>query len=324
MIETNRGIGKVSLLPIGALTQGLQGEQLSEMAALKEAGCVAVTNADATIRDHRTLLRCYEYAASLGLTVFSRPEDADLSRGGHAHAGAYASELGLPAIPSASEALAVARDCILAEETGVRIHFSQISSALALKWILRAQQDGLPISCDVAMPNLLYTDAQLTGFNSLYRTTPPLRSESDRQALLGALAEGHIQAISSNHRPHEPAAKMAPFCSSEPGLATLDSFVPDLIQLADKSPLSIMQLINAVTAGPAECLGLPTPSLIKPSSPKGHSAVVINPKNLWQLNPANTYSQGHNNPRWGSQLQGQAVITLHEGQLTYLSEKIEF
>lgn len=319
MIETNRQIGKVALLPIGALTQGLEGEQLSEMAALKEAGCVAVTNADSAINDHRTMLRCYEYAASVGLTVFSRPEDADLSRGGHAHAGAFASRLGIPSIPSASEALAVARDCILAEETGVRVHFSQISSALALKWIQRAQQDGLPISCDVAMANLLYTDAQLVGFNALYHTTPPLRSENDRQALLAALAEGHIQAISSNHRPHEPAAKMAPFCSSEPGLATLDSFVPDLIQLMDDTALSVEQLIHAITAGPASCLGLPTPSL-QTNGPA--NIAIINPSNAWQLNPENAYSKGFNNPRWGSELRGQAVITVHNGQLTYLSEKI--
>jgi dihydroorotase len=321
MIETNREIGKVTLLPIGALTQGLKGEQLSEMAALKAAGCVAVTNADTSISDHRTLLRCYEYAASVGLTIFSRPEDADLSRGGHAHAGAYASRLGIPAIPSASEALAVARDCILAEETGARIHFSQISSALALKWIRRAQQDGLPISCDVAMANLLYTDETLTGFNALYHTTPPLRSEKDRQALLEALSEGHIHAISSNHRPHEPAAKMAPFCSSEPGLATLDSFVPDLIHLTETTSLSIQQLISAVTNGAARCLDLPVPSL-HCAGPA--NAVIINPKSCWQLNPENTYSMGHNNPRWGNELRGQAVITLHNGQLTYLSEKIEF
>lgn len=319
MIETNRQIGKVTLLPIGALTQGLKGEQLSEMAALKESGCVAVTNADTAISDHRTLLRCYEYAASVGLTVFSRPEDAHLSRGGHAHAGAYASSLGLPGIPSASEALAVARDCILAEETGVRIHFSQVSSALALKWIRRAQEDGLPISCDVAIANLLYTDKQLVGFNSLYRTTPPLRSESDRQALLEALAGGHIQAITTNHRPHEPAAKMAPFCSSEPGLATLDSFVPDLIALSQTTQLSIEQLIYALTLGPAKCLGLSAPSL---SSDSGASITVINPNNPWQLNPGNAYSKGFNNPRWGKELHGQTVITVHEGYLTYLSEKI--
>ncbi|MEJ2682261.1 MAG: dihydroorotase [Gammaproteobacteria bacterium] len=316
LIESSTRSGHVDLLPVGAMTQGLAGTQLSEMAALKDAGCVAVTHAAAPITHHRTLLRCYEYAANLGLTILSRPEDPDLAADRYAHAGAYASHLGIPAIPAASEALAVARDCILAEHTGATIHFSQISSAAALKWIIRAREEGLPITCDVAISNLLYTDETLIGFNSLYHTQPPLRSEHDRQALLEAIAHHHIQAISSHHQPHDLAAKMSPFSSSEPGMATLDSFVADLLHLVESKALTVEDMVRSVTVGPAQCLGLTSTTLTE-NDPA--NCMVIDPQHRWLLNETSSHSHGHNCPHWHQALTGANLLTVKAGAMTYLA-----
>jgi dihydroorotase len=203
--------GHARVLPAGALTRGLDGEQISEMAALKLAGCPVMSNADRPVRDTRVLRRALEYASTYGLCTFLHPADAYLSEGGLVHEGRMATQLGLPGIPEAAEVLGVARDLALAEQTGARVHFRGLSTGRATAMLAEARSRRLPVSADVAAHQLWLTEDALAGFNADARLIPPLRTAADRDALRAAVAAGEITAICSDHQPHEPDAKLNPF-----------------------------------------------------------------------------------------------------------------
>ncbi len=306
--------GACRVLPLGALTQGLQGQLLSNMAALKRVGCVAVTNMREPLQDNLVWRRGLEYAATCDLPVFFYPEDEALAQGGCAHEGAQASQLGLQGIPQTAETLALARDLLLVEQTGVIAHFSHLSCAASVEMIRTAQAQGLPVTADVALSHLLFTDACLQGYDSLYHVQPPLRSESDRLALLQALREGVVGAVSSGHLPHEAAAKMAPFAASEPGMSTLQVLLPHLLSLLQQEQLQPLQMLASLSQGPAKVLGLPVPSLQVGQQP---DLVVIDPQRDWVLDEESSLSAGRNVPGWQACLQGRVERVVLDGRLAW-------
>ena len=183
ILDRAREAGHTKVFPIGALSKGLEGEQLAELVALRDAGCVAFGNGLDSFRNNRTLRRALEYAATFDLTVIFHSQDFDLAEGGLAHEGATASFLGLPGIPESAETVALARDLLLVEQTGVRAHFSQLTSARGAQLIASAQARGLPVTADVALYQLILTDEALIDFSSLYHVQPPLRTQADRDGL---------------------------------------------------------------------------------------------------------------------------------------------
>ena len=199
ILDRARESGHAKVFPIGALTRGLAGEQLSELVALREAGCVAFGNGLTEFASNRNLRRALEYAATFDLTVILHSQDSDLAEGGLAHEGAAASFLGLSGIPETAETVALARNLLLVERSGVRAHFAQLTSARGAEMIAQAQARGLPVTADVAMYQLILTDEALHGFSSLYHVQPPLRSTADRDGLREAVRAGVISAISSHH-----------------------------------------------------------------------------------------------------------------------------
>ena len=221
--------------PLGAVTKQLNGEQLSELHALRESGCIAVSNGRNPYKSNRVLLHALEYAATFNIQVFFHPQDAELAESGCTHEGLISSNLGLPSIPTSAETVALSRDLLLIEQTGVRAHFGQISCAKSVELIAQAQAKGLPVTADVAISNLLFTDANLASYDSDYHVQPPLRSETDRQALIAGIKSGVITAICSNHQPHEPAAKQAPFAATEAGISTLETLLPSGLTLVEKA-----------------------------------------------------------------------------------------
>ena len=259
--------GQVRVFPIGALTRGLEGEHLSELVALRDAGCVAFTQGLAPMRSNRILRRALEYAAGFDLPIIFRPQDPDLAEGGLAHEGPTAARLGLVGIPETAETVALARDLLLVEQTGVRAHFSGLSCARSMDMLADAQARGVAVTADVAMYQLLLCDEDLEGFSSLMHVQPPLRSRSDRQALRQAVASGVVQAISSHHQPHEPEAKRVPFAASAAGISSIEVLLPLALTLVADGLLELPALLARLTCGPADALHLPPADLPLASAP---------------------------------------------------------
>lgn len=305
--------GYARVVSLGALTKNLAGEQLAEMSALKNAGCVGVSNASYTIRSTEVMRRAMEYAASQGMSVFLHAQDPWLAADGCAHEGAVSVRLGLPGIPEAAETIAVARELQLIEQTGVRAHFCQLSSERAVKMIARAQHDGLLVTADVTAHHLFLTEMDIGFFDSQCHVQPPLRTQRDRDGLRAALQQGAINAICSDHQPHDLDAKLAPFPSSEPGISGLETLLPLTLRLVDEGVLNLSQAIASITQAPAEIVGL------NASLGAGERAdvCIFDPEQYWPLTPETMFSQGHNSPFLGWELKGRVTHTLLAGHLSF-------
>lgn len=306
--------GYARVLTLGALTRGLQGEHLGEMAALKQAGCVGMSNSTNPIVNTLVLRRALEYAATYDLTVFLTPADPWLSAQGSVHDGEVATWLGLPGIPVAAETTVVARDLALIEEIGVRAHFCRLSSTRAVEMVNQARVKGLPVTADVSMHHLHLSERDIGRFDSLCHVLPPLRSLRDKQGLRQGVAAGAIAAICSDHQPHEPDAKQAPFSDTAPGISGLDTLLALGLRLVEEDLLPLSTLIERLTANPARILGLDMGHL-------GIGAIadicIFDPDQAWSLETSNMISRGHNSPFLGWTLQGRVCYTLLAGQVIY-------
>lgn len=313
ILDRAQEAGHAKVFPIGALTKNLAGEQLAELVALRDAGCVAFANGLAPVANNRTLRRALEYAATFDLTVIFHSQDADLAEGGLAHEGATASFLGLPGIPETAETVALARNLLLVEQSGVRAHFSQLTSARGAEMIAQAQARGLPVTADVAMYQLILTDEALLGFSSLYHVQPPLRTAADRDGLRQAVKSGVIGAIASHHQPHEPDAKLAPFGATEPGISSVELLLPLALTLVQDGLLDLPTLLARLTSGPAKALRLPAGRLAV-----GAPADLLLFEAQGQTVAGETwYSKGGSSPFIGHCLPGKVRYTLVDGRISF-------
>jgi len=306
--------GMANVFPIGALTQGLQGEQLSNMVALTDAGCVALSNHGHDLASNRVLSRALEYAATHDLLVVFHPNDSSLSEGGCAHEGMMSTMHGLAGIPETAETIALMRDLLLVEKTGVRAHFARLSCAKSVEMIADAKASGLDVTCDVALHNLLLTDEVLKEFDGQFHVLPPLRSENDRLTLIEGLKTGVINAICSDHQPHEKMAKVAPFAATEPGMANVEVLLPLALRLMDEGDLELDQLLTALTVGPAACFGLEAGSLAVGSFA---DFVVFDSTDKWIWDQSTRKSKGSNSGFNGEQMAGRVLQTYISGQRVY-------
>ncbi len=310
--------GVVRVLPVGAMTRGLGGEQLSDMAGLLSAGCVALGSGGRPTANSRVLRRCMAYAHTFGLTLFVQPENASLSAGGCAHDGVLAARLGLPGIPEVSETTAVSELLLLAEETGARLHIGPLSCARSLQLLESARQGGLRVTAEVAIHHLVHTDARIDGYDSTYHCRPPLRSEEDRQALLAGVESGLVDAITSQHRPQDGAAKQAPFPETEPGLSTVESVFSLGLGLVQSGDLSLGRLLEALGRGPAEVLGQAVPA-IEPGNPADF--FLVKPDESWWVAPETLLSAGKHAPVLYDNLPGVVSCTYVGGHCAYSDQK---
>lgn len=299
-----RDAGAATVHVLGALTQGLRGEALAELSALKAAGVVGVSNGLQPLANLLVTRRALEYAQGLGLTVHVVALDAALANGGCAHEGAMATRLGLSPIPAAAEVAAIRQWISLVEDTGAAVHFGRLSSARGAELVESAQARKLPVTADVAIHHLLLTDAALEGFNAMAHVIPPLRSADDREALRGAVAKGVISAICSDHQPHEPDAKVNPFPVTEPGISGVDSLLSLSLRLVEQGLLSPLQWAARLTSGPASVLKMPAPRI---AVGEPANLILVDPSADWVLNGATMKSRGHNTPFWGERLQGRVL-----------------
>lgn len=309
-----RRIGNARILTTGALTANLEGERLSEMAALVRAGCVAVGNGNRPLASTLVERRALEYATTFGIRVFLRPEDRHLRAGGCAHEGAVSARLGLPSIPSAAESVAVARDLALAEHTRAKIHFRSLSTQTAARMIKDGQDAGLQVTADVAAHQLHMTEMDVDGFYTEGHVSPPFRTLADRDALRRAVADGTIAAITSDHQPHEPDAKQRPFPETEPGISGLETLLGLTLRLVDEQVLDIKTALHRVTAGPADILDLPYGRL-GVGAPA--DVCVFDPERDWMLDRTSMKSKGHNTPFGGWDFPATVTHTVFNGRVVY-------
>ncbi|CCK74258.1 MAG: dihydroorotase [Oleispira antarctica] len=300
------------LLPIGALTQNLAGDQLANMHSLKQAGCIALSNARAPIKNALVLRRIMEYAKTHNMLIMLTAEDCDLSANGKMHEGPTANRLGLAGIAAVAETTALAQQLLLVELTGCRTHFSQLSCGRSVAMIRDAQAQGLPVSADVAIANLMFTDEDVNGFNSTFYVQPPLRTEADRKALLAGVNDGTL-AICSNHQAQDIAAKKAPFAAAEPGMSILDTWLSMMLTLVNKRELELNAMINASSILPAKILGLKAGLQLKQLA----NLVVVKQEAKVCYSADSIASTGKNNPVLGEILMGEVTLTLSAGREVY-------
>lgn len=312
--KTARDAGYCHVYCVGAATQRLGGEHISEMGALKAAGCVGVGNAYTPIKNPLVMKRVMEYAATFDLTLFLFSEDPSLRHHGCVHEGAISTRLGLPGIPEAAETVAVARNLALVADTGVRAHFSQISTAKALQMIARAQYDGLPVTVDVAAHQLFLTDMDIGEFDSRCHVRPPLRNQRDMQGLREGVRRGTINAICSDHQPHEVDAKLRPFRETAPGISALETLLPLTLRLAGEARMELIDAIARVTSTPARIIGIGAGTLSPGASA---DVIVIDPEHHWKVAPENLLSRGLNTPFRDWDMKGRVSHTLLAGEVVF-------
>ena len=313
-----RGLKQAHLFPLGALTVGLQGEILTEMAELSEAGCVGFSQANRALVDTQILLRAMQYAHSFGFKVWLQPQDPYLSRGGVAHSGSTASRMGLTGIPVAAETVALHTILELVRSTKCAVHLCRLSSAAGIALVRSAKKEGLPITADVAIHHTLLCDVDIGYFDSNYRVDPPFRGQRDRDAILAGLADGTIDAICSDHTPVDDDEKLLPFAEAQPGLTGLELLLPLGLKLVDAGHLNALQLIQCLSTAPAKILSASraVPNhLGKLSSGMAADVVIIDPLKTWMPDAKSLRSQGKHTPFSHMELQGRAVAVIVQGQL---------
>ncbi len=309
-----RSLNQARVFPVGALTYGLKGEELTEMIELTEAGCKAFSQADALLTDTRVLMRAMQYAATFGYRVWLRPQDAFLAKDGVAHDGEVATRFGLPAIPVVAETIALSTMLQLARETGVKLHVCRISSAEGVEMVRVAKSQGLAVTCDVSMNHVHLTEMDIGFFDSNCHLMPPLRSLRDKAALRQGLLDGTIDAICSNHSPVDEDAKLLPFAEAEAGATGMELLLPLVLKWAEEDQVSLSDALARVTTNPAQLLGVKVGHL----SVGAHADVCIfDPAAAWKVEPSALKSQGKNTPFNGYTMQGRVRHSIVEGHLAY-------
>ena len=298
------------VFPAGALTLGLQGMRLTEMAELKSHGCVAFSQADAPLIDTQVLYRALQYASTYGYTVVLRPEDAHLAAEGVAHEGQIAARLGLTGILSEAETIGLLRILELVRLTGARVHLARLSCARAIDLMRAAKKEGLPVTCDIAIHHAHMTEMDIGFFDARCRVVPPFRTQADRAAIRGGLKDGTIDAICSDHAPVDDDSKQLPFGEAEPGVTSVELLLPLTLKWAREEGVDMQQALGLITARAAAVLGLSGGKL----AAGGNADIVLfSADEYWRIDAAALASQGKNTPFIGYEMQGRVRRTLVAG-----------
>lgn len=319
-----RKLSRCRLFPLGALTRGLAGETLTEMAELTEAGCVGFSQADVPLVNTLNLQRALQYAATFGYTVWLRPQDAWLG-GGVAASGAVATRLGLSGVPVAAETIALHTIFELVRSTGARVHLCRLSSAAGIELLRRARAEGLPVTADVSINSLHLTDVDVGFFNAAMRVTPPLRQQRDRDALQAALADGTIDALVSDHTPVSSDEKTLPFGEATPGATGLELLLGLALHWGEQRKLTLAQSLARITSDPVRVLGPALGSLGNSAGRLVEGGVadvcLFDPAQRWPVRADALVSQSKHTPFAfeisGFELVGRVQATLVAGGVAY-------
>lgn len=305
---------KVRVAPMAALTHALEGERMTEIGLLREAGAVGFTDGDRSVSNTRVLRRALAYAATHGALVASHAEDPDLSNGASMTEGEFATRLGIPGSPPAAETIIVERDLRLVELTGARYHFSQISCRASLEAIAAAKTRGLPVTCGVSAHHLTMNELDVGSYFTFRKVSPPLRSEADRAAMVEGIAEGHIDVIVSSHDPQAADTKRLPFAAAAFGAVGLETLLPAALTVVHNGHASLIDVLKSVTFAPAQILGLDGGTLAKGSAA---DLVLFDPEEPFIVDPDKLHSRARNTAFEGRRFQGRARMTFVGGECVF-------
>ena len=327
--------GAVRVFPIGCITKGRQGKELSEMEELAAAGVVAFSDDGDPLEDSNLMRLALTYSADLGLPITNHCQDRSLSRDGVMAEGRVATRLGLEGIPAAAEEAMMARDISLAELTGGRIHLAHVSTAGSVPLLRQARERGISVTAEVCPHHLTITDQWVLGapglengaagpdaYDTFTKVYPPLRSQQDVDALVRGLADGIIDCIATDHAPHDLASKQATYQEAPSGISVLETALGSAMQLVHQGRLPLVTLVERLTVGPARVMGSSFARLatLEPGTPA--DIVIFDPDREWVVDPEEFQSMGKNTPLAGTTLKGRVVATLVEGQVVYQHEHI--
>ena len=307
-------VSRVRILPVGAITVGLEGKVLAEMGLMREAGCVAVSDDGRPVEDASIMRRALEYASTFSLPVISHCEDRNLAGSGVMNEGPLSTKLGLPGIPAVAEEIMVSRDVLLSGYTRVPVHVTHISTKGSLEIISRAKQQGIRVTCDVTPHHLLLTEECVKAYDTNTKMNPPLREASDRQALIEGIRMNLVDCIASDHAPHARDEKDLDFDLAPFGMIGLQTLLPALMKIHLEHDIDFSQLLACVTRNPARVLGIEGGTL----SPGARADMVIfDPTAAWSLTEEMIFSKSKNTPFIGRAFTGKVVRTYVEGAEVY-------
>ncbi|MBV9152880.1 MAG: dihydroorotase, partial [Alphaproteobacteria bacterium] len=309
-----REVELVKIHTYAAATKGLNGRELTEMRLLAATGVLGFTDGVKAIADALVMRRVLAYARSFDLLVIQHPEEPSLGGAGEVTEGEIATRLGLPAVTPMAEVIMIERDLRLVEITGARLHIAHVSTAAGIDAIRKAKAAGLPVTCDTAPPYFALNETAIGDYRTFAKLSPPLRSESDRRAVVAGLADGTIDAIASDHAPWDQDSKRLPFSSAACGIVGLETLLPLSLELYHNRHMDLIDVLRRLTVYPARLLGLDVGRLV-PGSPA--DLVLFDPDIPWQIDPDRFRSKSKNAPFDDRPVQGRAAHTIVDGRTIF-------
>jgi len=309
-----RELGHARVYPIGAITEGSRGERLAAIGGMYQAGAVGFSDDGRPVMNAQILRRALEYASMYGVPVIEHAEDLNLSAGGSMHAGARSLQLGLRGISSASEAAMVARDILLAEESGAHIHIAHLSTAASARLVRDAKARGVRVTAEVTPHHLILCDDDMVDYDTNFKMNPPLRAAADREAVITALADGTIDAIATDHAPHAGHEKQQEFDRAPFGIIGLETALPLVLRLVESGRVSLARIVDALSSSPARIFNLRGGRL---EAGALADLTVFDPSREWIYDPARGLSKSRNSPFAGWRLRGAAVHTIVGGRVVW-------
>ena len=319
MIEKARSLGLCHLHPIGAVSKGLKGQDLAEIGNMVEEGAVAVSDDGNPVWNSELMRRALEYTKAFEIPVVDHCEDKMLSADGVVHEGKYSALTGLKGIPASAEEVMVARDIILARETGGRLHIDHVSTMGSVKLIEMAKNDGVRVTCEVTPHHLWLTDEAITSFDTDTKVNPPLRGEEHVEAVREALRKGIIDAIATDHAPHGKIDKDVEYTKAAFGISGLETALALVLKLVEEGMLPLMRAVEAMTIAPARIFGLDAGYI---REGRRADITIVDPNREWVVDPKQFFSKGKNTPFKGWRLKGKVFATIVSGKIVYKDGEI--
>jgi len=315
LLERARSAGSATVYPIASITRGMAGKELSPIASLAAAGAVGISDDGKSVADAALLRRAMIYAKPFGVPILEHCEEPSLADGGAMHEGAFSARLGLRGIPRSAEEVIIARDLILAAETGCRLHVQHVSTAGAVQLIREAKQRGVPVTAEATPHHFTLTDESLERYDTNFKMNPPLRTREDLEAVLHGLADGTIDCIATDHAPHAEQEKLVEFDRAPMGIVGLETlFGLTLTRLHHQLGWTLLRILALLTSQPANVLKLPKGTL-RPG--EDADVVILDPNLEWRVNPATFASKSRNTPFGGWALRGKVLATFSNGRLVW-------
>ncbi len=318
IVKKARDEGVIQVLPVGAITKGLEGKTLADIGQMARAGIVAISDDGRCVMDSALMRKAMQYARGFNLLVISHAEDENLSGPGSINEGPVATELGLPGSPNAAEEIIIARDIALAELTHARLHIAHLTTRVGLELVTTAKKRGVRVSCEVTPHHFTLTDEAVRGYNTKAMMRPPLRSHVDVRALKRGFKDGSIDAVATDHAPHASSEKEVEFTQAAPGLVGLETALPLSLRLVDERVLSLSEMIRRLSTAPARILGLKNKGALRPGLDA--DLVVFDPREKVTVDASKFKSRSRNTPFDGWQLRGRVKLTIVGGKVVYRDE----